>query len=93
MLCEVDSIINPRRACAGGLWLSCLFFCLSVTTLIIVRFYGLPKVFAALLGFSSFLTRGFSGKPFIGKLWGAICNEQLTLSTGFSPFRVLCIHQ
>ena len=48
----VPHIINPRRACAGGLrYLSCLFVCLSVCYHLIVdivRFYGLPKVRAAL---------------------------------------------
>ena len=55
-----SAFINPRRACAGGLrYLSCLsvclFVCLSVCLSVcyhlivdIVRFYGLPKVRAAL---------------------------------------------
>ena len=89
---------NPRRACAGGLrYLSCLSVCLSVCYHLIVdivRFYGLTKVRTVLF---SFVMRGFSReKNSVQKLWrekAQYANEQLLLTTGFSPFRVLCIHQ
>ena len=71
-------LINPRRACAGGLWyLSCLCVCLFVCVSVcyhssanIARFYIENEVhtYGFVLGFSRFLTRGFSINPDVN-LW------------------------
>ena len=74
-----SAFINPRRACAGGLrYLSCLSVCLSVCLFVCLlplscrhRSFLRPKygTYGTRLGFPSFLTRGFSKKPSVGKLW------------------------
>ena len=79
----------------------CLFVCLSVRLLplscqhrsFLRSKYG---TYGTCLGFPSFLTRGFSKKTFRWKVMARksqYANEQLLLATGFSPFRVSCIHQ
>ena len=45
MFMELGSIINPRRACAGGLrYLSCVSVCVTVTTLASTSFVSTFRV-------------------------------------------------
>ena len=78
----------------------CLSVCLSVCLLPLNRGHrsflrSTQGTCGTLLGFPSFLTRGFSKKPSVGKLWREKANMQMSRYRSgplFSPFRVPCIH-
>ena len=95
------TFINPRRACAGGLWyLSCvcLSVFLSVTTLaatLVVSTLKMRYVGGYLRLFSVFnswiFDKSFRSKVLARK--SQYANELLLFTTDFSLFRVPCIHQ
>ena len=92
-------LINPRRACAGGLlYLSCVsvsvmtFSATSFVSTLKSRYVGVD--YRLFLIFNSWiLDKPFD--PFRSNMArkSQYANKQLPLTTRFSPFQVPCIHQ
>ena len=94
-MCVYIPIINPRRACAGGLrYLSCVCVCVCTpapTTLVSTLKMGYVGVYLRLFLLVWIFDKSFRSKVMARK--SQYVNEQLPLATGFSPFRVPCIDQ
>ena len=92
-MCPLALVINPRRACAGGLrYLSCVSVCYDFFGYIFHFYAGIQIRYRLCVIFNSLIF----DKPFRSKVMARksqYANEQLPLATGFSPFRVPCIHQ
>ena len=75
---ELKFLVNPRRACAGGLLL-CV--CLSVTTLAATSLVSTLKMryVGVCRRLFSVFTRGFSINPSVQKLWREKANMQISM--------------
>ena len=97
----VPEVINPRRACAGGLlYLSCVSVCVcvSVMTFSATSFVSTLESRYIRVDYRLFLifNSWIFDKPFCSEVMvrkSQYANKQLPLATRFSPFQVPCIHQ
>ena len=92
-------VVNPRRACAGGLrYLSCVSVCrsvgLSVTTLAATSFVLTLKVryVGVYYNFSWILIRGFSIKPSVQKSWCGKANMLMSIYLLRPPMALMQRH-
>ena len=88
------TVVNPRRACAR---VTVLVLCVCVSVCLCIRLFPLwllqrplkpanNDTHGSLLGFSWILTRGFSKKPSVKKLWREKANMQMIWSSTSAVF-------
>ena len=91
LMSTIYKLINPRRACAGGLrYLSCVSVCtcVPVPTLASTSFVSTCQVRYVRLSFRLFLisTGVFSIEPSVQKLWRERANMQMSIVPLFAHF-------